>query len=55
MSEFMALLWEVGSALVMPMIRAARAGDANAAANAARVVAEQAFLKRAMREARRRK
>jgi hypothetical protein len=50
--DLAALALEVGSALVGPVIKAMRAGDAEAAANAARVVAETVAMKRSLRAAR---
>lgn len=52
-TDLAVVLVEVGAGLVGPLMRALRAGDADAAANAARVVAETVAFKRVLRASRR--
>lgn len=49
----MLVLLEAGAGLVGPLVRALRDGDADRAANAARVVAETIAFKRILKAARR--
>ena len=49
MTEFLLLVKEIGYPLVVGLLRAARTGDAEAAANAARVAAETVAMRRTLR------
>jgi uncharacterized membrane protein len=52
-SDLAAVVFEAGIGLVGPMLKALRAGDAERAAQAARVVAETIAFKRILKAARR--
>jgi hypothetical protein len=53
-SDLVRVIAEAGVALVGPLVRALREGDANKAAQAARVVAETIAFKRIIKKAARR-
>lgn len=51
-ADWVAVVVQAGAELVGPLLRALRDGDAERAANAARIVAETIALKKALRAAR---